>query len=120
MEASTHPPGWCGEFLVYNGGPKGAIAVRVQGESMEPEYRDGDMIVVDPSQTVKTGVACVLLNSNNEREAVLKIVQSHGVDVVLKSTNSEYAPRKVPASGIAACYKVIDHLCRAQPKRREK
>ncbi|HOD79971.1 MAG TPA: S24 family peptidase [Phycisphaerae bacterium] len=113
VEAREYPPGWCGEFLVYAGAPATAIAVRVEGQSMEPDYMAGDMVVVDPQQRVTAGIACVLLEVDGEREAVLKRIRIKGKSALLESINQAFAARAIQASQVAAAYKVIDHLKRS-------
>lgn len=109
-EASATPPGWAGEFLVYDGAPAGAVAVRVEGDSMAPEYQAGDMVLVDTGRPVESGVCVVLLASDGEREAVLKRLRRVGRRWVLSSLNPDYADRPIPAADLAAAYGIIAHL----------
>ena len=119
-EASAHPPGWCGEFLAYenDGGP--LIAIRVKGASMEPQYRDGDMIVADTSQPARSGVCCVLIETEGEREPVLKRLAVAGKTAVLNSTNPAFSPRRVGADKISGAYRIIDHLTYGSRPRRSR
>jgi SOS-response transcriptional repressor LexA len=42
-------PGYADEWLAYDTGDEHAFALRVEGDSMEPEFKSGDIIVVSPS-----------------------------------------------------------------------
>jgi len=112
VEARQYPPGWCGEFLVYQGAPPTGVAVRVQGQSMQPIYRDGDIVVVDPAQHVRSGLACVMIDVGGEREPVLKRLTIQGGNAILASDNTAYAPRIVPVEQLVGAYKIIEHLPR--------
>ena len=110
VEAGQYPPSWCGEFLAFDGAPRRAIAVRVKGRSMEPEYGDGDIIVVDPDQHVQDGLACVLLSVDGEREPVLKRICRRKAGLFLESTNPEFPAKKIEPAVVSASYKIVAHL----------
>jgi len=115
LEADGYPPGWCGEYLEYADAPRGAIAVRVIGESMTPNFRDGDMLVVDTRYEVNSGVCCVLLDKDGEREAIVKEIKKKGIKTVLISRNPTFPPRELFDETIAGAYKIIAHLPRSIP-----
>ena len=48
------------------GATEGAYALQVQGESMLPLYRDGDVLIVDPGATVRRGDRVVVKTSGGE------------------------------------------------------
>jgi SOS-response transcriptional repressor LexA len=81
---------------------------------MEPQYRDGDIVVVDTAQPVRAGVCCILLDAGGgEREAVVKRLSLKGDQATLASLNRCYPPRTLPAAGIVAAYRIIAHLPRS-------
>lgn len=85
-----YPPGdgsgwpWC----PVNCGP-GTYALKVQGESMEPRYHDGDMIFVDPDVSEVHG-SDVIVRLENEREATFKRLVIDGSRRYLKPLNTRY------------------------------
>ncbi len=111
-EAEEHPPGWADSFIEYDAAPEGAFAVRIVGDSMEPQYRDGDMVVVDSRRPVDSGICCVIVDDDGERRAKLKRMRRKAKRIVLESTNPDYAPMELSARKIAASYAIHDHLPR--------
>ena len=109
IEAEESPPGWANAFLIYEGAPAGAFAVRVVGNSMEPEYRDGDMVVVDPDRPARSGICCVICDRDGDRIARLKRLRLRGRTATLESLHPDYPPVKVPATGLQA-YRLLAHL----------
>ncbi len=112
-EATEYPPAWAGEFLVYDGAPASSVAVRVSGDSMEPTYHDGDMVIVDPRQPADSGeVCCVLLDREGVREARLKRLRLLKRYAILESLNPDpqHAPEKIPRGQLARAYKIVEHL----------
>ena len=56
-----------------------AFALQVEGESMLPDFRPGDYVVVDPNAVVRPGDA-VIAKLDREEAATLKKYRSRGVD----------------------------------------
>ena len=85
-----YPPGdgsgslWCPE----NCGP-GTYALKVQGDSMEPRYHDGDVIFVDPDVHAVNG-SDVIVRLENEKEATFKQLAIDGSRRYLKPLNIRY------------------------------
>lgn len=72
-----------------------AYALEVQGDSMQPLYRDGDIVIVDPSQAVRRGDRVVVRTGDGEVMAkVLKRQTATAVELV--SLNPDHADRIVP------------------------
>lgn len=116
LEASQHPPGWCGEYLKWQNQGGNLIAVRVAGVSMEPNFRDGDIIVADTDKPADHGICCVLISVNGEREALLKDLKIKGDSIVLHSINSEIEDRIIARSQFSAAYKVLARFQRGRSK----
>src|SRR5690606_23433448 len=69
-----------------------AYALEVSGDSMQPLYRDGDVIVVSPASKVRRGDRVVVRTSNGEVMAkVLKRLTT--TTLVLSSFNPDHADR---------------------------
>lgn len=71
-----------------NCGP-GTFALKVQGESMEPRYHDGDIIFVDPDKSAVHG-SYVIVRLENEQEATFKQLAIDGSRRYLKPLNTRY------------------------------
>ena len=71
----TTPDGveWVGDDF----GPR-AIALRIRGNSMEPEFHEGDRIIVDPEVRAQPGDFVVA--GNNHHEATFKKYRPRGID----------------------------------------
>lgn len=112
VQAEEMPPGVADAYLIYTGAPASAFAVRVVGDSMEPEYRDGDVVVVDGAAPVRSGVCCVIYQrEGGERLARLKQLEIRGAKAYLRSTNPDHRTLTVPSRHVEA-FRVIDHLPR--------
>jgi SOS-response transcriptional repressor LexA len=69
------------------------FALRVRGESMEPEYQHGDIIFVDPDVAPKHGKD-VVVRLNDRNEVVFKRLVVEGEFEYLKPTNPNW-PSKI-------------------------
>ena len=69
-----------------------AYALKVSGESMMPFYRDGDVIIVSPSERVRRGDRVVA--KTTEGEVMAKVLDKQTEEqVILLSLNPEHPPR---------------------------
>jgi SOS-response transcriptional repressor LexA len=68
---------------------KKIFALRVKDDSMEPEFVEGDVIVVNPNIEVNPG-DFVVVESEGE-EASFKQLKEYGETLVLHSLNPKYA-----------------------------
>jgi len=78
------------DWLRAKGRPSGMVLMDVVGNSMEPEIRHGDMVLIDQGQTavVAYGVYAVGL----EDTVLVKRVEKRPGQLVLLSDNRDYAP----------------------------
>ena len=78
------------DWLRGKGRPSGMVLMDVVGNSMEPEIRHGDMVLIDQGQTavVAHGVYAVGL----EDTVLVKRVEKRPGQLVLLSDNRDYAP----------------------------
>ena len=73
-----------------------AYALRIVGDSMEPVYREGDVIVVSPNSTVRRGDRVVARLADGE--VMVKILARRTPEECeFHSFNPDYPPRVVPA-----------------------
>ncbi len=85
-------PGYAEEWIDTNATrSEQAFALTVHGDSMEPEFRDGDIVVVDPDRVPAAGSFVVVKNSSDE--ATFKQLIFDGGSVYLKPLNDRYPIR---------------------------
>jgi SOS-response transcriptional repressor LexA len=84
-----------GEFVETDA--KGEFALRVEGDSMEPEFREGDIIVVDPYRKQEQNDYVVVCNA--EYEATLKQLKKYGKARVLHPLNPKYEDIELTKDG---------------------
>jgi repressor LexA len=97
----------------YPSPPRGGFAVRVTGDSMEPDYHEGDMIVLDPAKRAVSGEVGVIRYEDPAAgvyKARLKRLVFMGKKVVLKSLNPRYADVILDASAVKNAYGISDYL----------
>jgi len=83
-----------------------AYALKISGDSMEPAYRPGDVIVVSPSATVRRGDRVVVRSKRGEimaKELIRKTPQ--GLD--LRSLNPGHGDRRVAAKDVAWMARIL-------------
>jgi SOS-response transcriptional repressor LexA len=87
-----------------------AFAARVVGESMLPEYREGDIVVFSPAKVVKSGMDCfVRLEPLHETTFKRVYIEGErGSEVIrLQPLNSKFPPRVVPREEVAGLYAAV-------------
>ena len=78
------------------------FALRVLGDSMEPEFRDGNIIIIDSAAAVESG--CYVLAMVDEEYIFRQLIIENG-RYVLKALNEGYKEIEVP--GVEAIRGVI-------------
>lgn len=81
-------PGDADEWVNSDVQGQNIFALRVKGDSMEPEFTEGDIIVLDPNEIPNPGDYVVV--RNDEDEATLKQLKQYGKTQVLHPLNSKY------------------------------
>lgn len=83
--------GW-DEIALPAPGDAGIYALEVQGDSMEPLYREGDRLVVSPTEQVRRGDRVVV--RTREGEVMAKVLHRQTAkQIELHSLNAAYEPR---------------------------
>lgn len=67
------------------------FALKIKGDSMEPEYRDGDTIIIQQQERCNSGDDCVVMVNGDD--ATFKRVKLHENGLTLLPLNPEYDPR---------------------------
>jgi phage repressor protein C with HTH and peptisase S24 domain len=76
-----------------------AYALEVSGQSMEPAYRDGDVIIVSPGAPIRRGDRVVVRTRGGEVMAK-ELKRSTAKSIELKSLNAEHADRTIAAADV--------------------
>lgn len=83
-----------------------AYALKVQGESMLPLYRDGDILIVEPGAAVRKGDRVVARTRNGE--VMAKVLARRSADAVfLVSLNPAHPDRAIPLAEIEWMARIV-------------
>ncbi len=101
----TGGPGW--EEVDFPDFPNEKVfALEVQGDSMEPLYRDGDVLIVSPSAGVRKGDRVVVRTTDGEVTAK-ELKRKTSKSLELRSLNPAHPDRVIPSSEIAWMARVM-------------
>lgn len=82
-----------------------AFAARVVGDSMEPDYRENDIVVFAPQLPTPSGTDCfVRLERDNQTTFKRIYLEDDGRTVRLQPLNNAYAPQSVDREAIGGMY----------------
>jgi phage repressor protein C with HTH and peptisase S24 domain len=111
-----------GRFFTDEGMPSGGVgweevelpdlsnekvfALEVQGDSMQPLYRDGDVLIVSPTANVRKGDRIVVRTKGGEVTAK-ELKRRTAKNIELRSLNSEHPDRVIPTNEIAWMARVM-------------
>lgn len=82
-------PGDADEWIESDIKGPNVFALRVKGDSMEPEFNDGEIVVVNSHIESKPGDFVIIKNDDND-EATFKQLKRYGDTFVLHPLNSKY------------------------------
>jgi phage repressor protein C with HTH and peptisase S24 domain len=83
-----------------------AYALEITGDSMEPVYRDGDVIVVSPNAQVRRGDRVVV--KTRDGEVLAKVLARQTARTVeLASFNAAHPPLTLPADAVAWMARIV-------------
>ncbi len=82
-----------------------AFAARVVGDSMEPDYREGDIVVFSPQLPTPSGTDCFVRFERDSHTTFKRIyVEADERSIRLQPLNNTYAPQVVDREAIAGMY----------------
>ncbi len=85
-----------------------AFAARVVGDSMEPQYREGDIVVFSPSKVVESGMDCFVRLEPDQETTFKRVYFEKGEDgaevIRIQPMNSAYGPMVVERERVAGLY----------------
>lgn len=83
-----------------------AYALEVSGDSMEPVYRDGDIIIVSPSANIRRGDRVVVRTKGGEVMAK-QLARHTATKLDLVSLNKAHPDRSLPMSEVAWMARIV-------------
>lgn len=83
-----------------------AYALEVSGDSMEPVYRDGDIIIVSPEKEVRRGDR-VVVKTRNEEVLAKTLGRKTATRIELRSINPEYGDRDLSIEEVDWLSKIV-------------
>ncbi|MGP1273605.1 MAG: helix-turn-helix domain-containing protein [Phycisphaerales bacterium] len=88
-----------------------AFAARVVGDSMCPEYREGDVVVFSPARAVESGCDCFArLEPDHEttfKRVFFETTAEGEARIRLQPLNASYPPRVLPRDAVAGLYRAV-------------
>ena len=97
--------GW-DEVSVPEVGDPHAYALEISGESMEPVFRDGDMVVVSPAAPIRRGDRVVVRTARGEAMAK-QLVRQSARRIELRSLNPEHPDYSFGLREVAWMHRII-------------
>jgi repressor LexA len=91
-------------------GDKDTFAARVHGDSMQPKYREGDIIIFSPAVAAKDGDDCFVRFDNDSttfKQVFFEFDDAGKSMIRLQPRNEKYHPQTVPAEQISGLYKAV-------------
>jgi phage repressor protein C with HTH and peptisase S24 domain len=82
------------------------FALEVQGDSMEPLYRDGDVLIVSPTANVRKGDRVVVRTKGGEVTAK-ELKRRTAKSLELRSLNEDHPDRVIPMKDVAWMARVM-------------
>ena len=83
-----------------------SYALKVQGDSMLPLYRNGDVLIVEPGATTRKGDRVVV--KTNGGEVMAKVLERRTTtSIVLVSLNPDHPDRDIPTSDIEWVARIV-------------
>ncbi|MBN1815977.1 MAG: helix-turn-helix domain-containing protein [Sedimentisphaerales bacterium] len=84
-----------------------AFAVRVFGDSMEPKFREGDLVIFSPAAEVHSGDDCFIRLTLPHESTFKRVYFEADNQVRLQPRNQKYAPTMVDGRRINGIYRAV-------------
>ena len=97
--------GW-DEVVFPDVGDPHAYALEISGDSMEPVYRDGDLIVVSPAANLRRGDR-VVVRTNGGEVMCKELARMSANRIELKSVNTDHPDRSLQREEVAWMARVL-------------
>lgn len=109
---AEHPVGWADQFAGLTRPPsdRDAFAVRLHGESMEPNYRDEDLILLGPSLQPVAGEPAVIVLTDNSATFKIWRQDRRAGTLILSAFNPAFKQREIDAAAVRRVLPMIEHM----------
>jgi phage repressor protein C with HTH and peptisase S24 domain len=97
--------GW-DEVSIPEVGDPHAYALEISGDSMEPVFRDGDMVVVSPAAPIRRGDRVVVRTARGEAMAK-QLVRQSARRIELRSLNPEHPDYSFNLAEVAWMHRIV-------------
>lgn len=87
-----------------------AFAVRVNGDSMETSYFQGDIVVFSPKRQVNSGDDCLVRFKEPHETTFKRVFFDDGKIVRLQPRNNKYSPMIIEADRIDGIYRAVRRI----------
>ncbi len=100
------PVGHGFDLIELPGAEEGSYALKVQGDSMLPVYRDGDVLIVRPDNSARAGDRVVVRTSGGE--VMAKVLDKRSTQrIELRSLNPEHPDRSLAAGDVEWIARIV-------------
>lgn len=107
FDSAGHPSGqgW-DEVQLPTAAEDGTYALEVSGDSMQPLYREGDRVIVSPSEQVRRGDRVVV--RTRQGEVMIKVLARQTARTLeLRSVNPDFGPRTINVDDVEWIARII-------------
>lgn len=84
-----------------------AFAVRVVGDSMEPKFQEGDIVIFSPAAEVKNGDDCFVRFEDPHETTFKRVFFESGNKIRLQPRNEKYSPTIIDGKRINGMYRAV-------------
>jgi len=104
----NYPVGFADDYVRCPGlHDPNAFAVRVIGDSMEPKYKEGDIVVFSPAADVRNGDDCFVRFQRPHETTFKRVFFENDNQVRLQPRNQNYPPTIVDGDRINGMYRAV-------------
>ena len=89
-----------------------AFAARIVGDSMEPKYREGDIVVFSPKRRAENGSDCFVRFALDNETTIKRVYQDEGGTIRLQPLNGAYPEQTCQAEDINGLWPAIFRIHR--------
>ncbi len=106
-----YPVGVADEYVHCPGieDPNG-FAIRVCGDSMEPRYREGDILIISPAAPVSSGDDCFVRIESTHESTLKRVFFDPEEQIRLQPLNERYPPQVLPRDQVSALYRAVKRI----------
>ncbi len=91
-----YPNGWADEFVYCTEKGPHVFALKIKGSSMEPDFNEGDIVVINPDKQVNHGDSAVVKLLNTGETTIKKVEFFYqGKLILLRPINHSYKPIEI-------------------------